>query len=124
MKPLNESVVLVTGAAGGIGQACVHAFLDAGAKVLATDLAGGDLKWPQRCRFIPADIRDEQAVAALIDGLSSLDVLVNNAAIFKPMAPVHKTSVAEFDQLIAVNLRGLFLCCKHAYPHLQKSKGC
>jgi NAD(P)-dependent dehydrogenase (short-subunit alcohol dehydrogenase family) len=132
MKPLNESVVLITGGLGGIGKACVAAFLDAGARVVATDTAGAAKEYPpafkiDRYRFLPADIREERAVEKLVAdtvaAFGSLDALINNAAIFKPMAPVHKTTVAEFDALIAVNLRGLFLCCKHAFPHLQKSKG-
>lgn len=131
MKPLNRSVVLITGGLGGIGRACMDAFLDAGARVVATDTAQAVAKGrinSKRCRMVPCDIRDERAVKRLIaDTISSfgrLDVLVNNAAIFRPMTPVHKTTAAEFDALIAVNLRGVFLCCKHAYPHLRKTRGC
>jgi NAD(P)-dependent dehydrogenase (short-subunit alcohol dehydrogenase family) len=116
MKPLTQSIVLVTGASGGIGQACVRAFTDAGAKVIATDVKGDGCT--------PVDIRNERAVEQLFAGIESLDVLVNNAAIFRPMKPAHETTAAEFDQLIAVNLRGLFFCCKHAYRLLQRSKGC
>jgi NAD(P)-dependent dehydrogenase (short-subunit alcohol dehydrogenase family) len=123
----------VTGGLGGIGKACVRAFLDAGGRVVATDTENAAKEYPpdfksDRFRFIATDIRDERAVEKLIansaSAFGSLDVLVNNAAIFKPMSPVHKTTAAEFDMMISVNLRGLFFCCKYAYPHLQKSKGC
>jgi meso-butanediol dehydrogenase/(S,S)-butanediol dehydrogenase/diacetyl reductase len=133
MKALNEAVVLITGGLGGIGRACVRAFLDAGARVAATDTEHAAKEYPpdlktDRYRFLPADIRLERGVERLVadtvDAFGSLDVLINNAAIFKPMAPVHKTTAAEFDALLAVNLRGVFLCCKYAYPHLQQSKGC
>lgn len=132
MKPLDESVVLITGGLGGIGMACVAAFLDAGSRVVATDTTSAAKEYPpafktDRYRFLPTDIRDESAVEELVAdavrAFGSLDTLINNAAIFKPMSPVHKTTAAEFDALIAVNLRGLFFCCKHAYPHLRESKG-
>jgi len=132
MRSLSQSIVLITGGLGGIGRACVAAFLDAGARVVATDTANAAKEYPpdfksDRCRFVPADIREENAVERLVAdtvaAFGSLDVLINNAAIFRPMAPMHKTTAAEFDALIAVNLRGLFFCCKYAYPHLQKAKG-
>ena len=123
-------MILVTGAAGEIGLACVRALLDSGARVVATDLAKPkNWNFPRSsCLFVEADLRKalsvKRLVAATVKTFGSLDGLVNNAAIFRPMAPAHKTSAAEFDRLIAVNLRGLFFCCKHAYPHLRKSKGC
>jgi NAD(P)-dependent dehydrogenase (short-subunit alcohol dehydrogenase family) len=123
--------VIVTGASGGIGRACVKAFLDAGARVMMSDVADARpvAGWSgDRCRFLRADLRDEAAVRRLIhetvDEFGRLDVLVNNAALLVPTAPVHETSLEEFDQLVAVNVRGTFLCCKHAYPHLKQSRGC
>ncbi len=129
MKPLNNATVLITGGLGGIGRACVGALLDAGARVAVSDIKRAAAGFrSQRCRYLHADIRDERAVKRLVAGtiaaFGSLDVLVNNAAIFKPMAPVHRTTAAEFDALVAVNLRGVFLCCKHAYRHLARSRGC
>ena len=130
---LSNKTVLVTGAWGGIGQACVQAFLDEGACVLATDLASspGDRPagaTPEQYRFAAADLRCEadveQLIAAAMATFGSIDVLVNNAAIFRPSSAVHETSADEFEQLMATNVRAPFLCCKYAWPHLRESKGC
>ena len=127
MRPLDQATVLITGAAGGIGQACVKAFLAAGSRVIGTDSAEGTMKASDRYRFIGADLRDEKSVDRMISEASnafgSLDALVNNAAIFRPMAPVHETTSEQFDALMSVNVRGAFLCCKYAYPHLRAAKG-
>ena len=133
MKPLNESSVLVTGASGGIGRACVEAFLQAGAHVVATDIDEGGRSFleplhGERCTFLSADLREKEAVEHLIDvagkKYGGLDVLVNNAAVIQPLAPVHTTTLQDFDRLLAVNLRSVFLCCKYAYPYLRQSQGC
>ena len=127
MKPLRKSTVLITGALGSIGRACVRAFLDAGASVVATDIASGGFQKNARCRFLRADLQDEKAIRELVAftvrTFGSLDVLLNNAALIPPLLPVHKTTAADFDRLVAVNLRAVFLCCKYAYPHLRRSKG-
>lgn len=119
--------VLVTGACGGIGRALVTAFCAAGARVLATDIVAADESWPGAATFVQADLADEAAVQNLVQAAvathGALDVLVNNAALLLPMAPVHATSLEEFDRLVAVNLRGAFLCCKYAYPHLRAARG-
>lgn len=132
MNTLQEAIVIVTGAAGGIGRACVEAFVAAGARVVATDIdeSGAQLEeilGAGRCLFVRANVAEEPSVISLIeqtvDYFGGLNVLVNNAAVFMGAA-VHETSVDEFERLIAVNLRGTFLCCKHAYPSLKQSQGC
>jgi len=124
MRPLNESVVLVTGAAGGIGRACVEAFVHTGARVVATDVQDSEIVG---AHWIRADVSDENSVRDLIEQtvakFGALDVLVNNAAVLTPTAPLQETSTNEFDKILAVNLRGVFFCLKYAYPHLQKSRG-
>jgi NAD(P)-dependent dehydrogenase (short-subunit alcohol dehydrogenase family) len=128
MRPLNEATVLLTGAAGGIGLACVRAFLYAGARVVGSDAVEAPDLRSDRFRFVAGDLRDERSVQKMIAAAAgafdgSLDVVVNNAAIFKPMSKVHETTAGQFDALVSVNLRGLFLCCKYAYPHVAKAKG-
>jgi len=132
MTSLQNTSVIVTGGAGGIGLACVEAFLGAGARVTLADIdpAGRDRAerlGPDRCRFVHTDVSDERSVQDLVGQavavFGSLDVLVNNAAVLTPTAPVHDTTLAEFDKLVAVNLRGLFLCCKYALPALKSSRG-
>ena len=132
MESLEGRSVIVTGGAGGIGLACVEAFLGAGARVTLADVdpAGRDRVEQlasDRCRFAHTDVSDERCVQDLIGqtvaAFGSLDVLVNNAAVLTPCAPVHETTLDQFEALVAVNVRGLFLCCKHAYPELKRSGG-
>jgi NAD(P)-dependent dehydrogenase (short-subunit alcohol dehydrogenase family) len=121
---LQERVCVITGAAGGIGSATARAFKREGAHVVGVDLlehSVGDLA-------LQADVADEQAVAALYrrvgDELGRIDVLFNNAGI----SPVQDASVLETDvdvweRVQSVNLRSVFLCCKHGIPHLLDAGG-
>jgi NAD(P)-dependent dehydrogenase (short-subunit alcohol dehydrogenase family) len=120
---------LVTGAHGGIGRACVDAFLSAGACVVATDIDDdGTQSLSERHRFIRCDLRNENDVESLVAAAAAafggLDVVVNNAAMLRPLAAVHETSTEQFEQLMTTNVRAPFLCCKYAYVHLRDSKGC
>lgn len=133
MSELPDNVILITGASGGIGRACVEAFTAAGARVVMTDIdpAGRDLAaelGEARCRFVEADVTDEEHVHRIIgtavEVFGGLDVLVNNAACCSVDEPVHTTSQADFDRLISVNVKGPFMLCKHAYPHLCERSGC
>lgn len=100
--------VLVTGAGRGIGAACARAFAATGAEVAAADLAA-----PQgyACSFA-CDVSDEASVMAMTDDLrhrwGGIDVLVHCAGIIHE-APLLSTPMADFDRVIAVNLRGSFL---------------
>jgi len=130
MRSLENKVALITGATGGIGRALVQAFLDAGARVMASDIATAESLQgsPEYSRFVGADVSDEASVQNLIQQtvqtFGALDIVVSNAAVLVPTAPVHETSLDEFDKLVAVNLRGTFLLCKYAYPHLRSTQGC
>lgn len=130
-------VVIVTGASGaaggGIGWACVEAFLATGARVVAADIepdggSSGEGFEPSHFHFVRTDISDEDSAIKLIEEtverFGRLDVLVNNAAVLTPTKPVHDTTLVEMERVMAVNLRGTFLCCKHAYPHLKQNRGC
>ena len=120
-----DRVVLVTGAAGGIGSATVAAFAEAGWTVLATDRRA-DVPPPGASRFYPADVSDEKAVQALLervkDGEDHLDALVNNAAI-QISKPLVETEVEEWDSVMASNLRSAFLTARYAYPLLRVARG-
>lgn len=133
MKTLQDSTVIVTGASGGIGGACVNAFMRAGSRVIMADIdesgrALADELGGDRCRFVCTDLANENSIRNLIETtirtFGSLEVLVNNGACLLPTRPLHETSSDEFEALIAVNVRGLFLTCKFAYPHLKRSQGC
>ena len=132
-KPIESPcVVIITGAAGGIGQACVSNFLNRGYLVMAADLAGtwtgdqlashGGPLWFHEC-----DISREADVKALvvrtIESFGRLDTLVNNAAALLPTQPLDQTQDSERDRLIAVNIVGTMMCCKEAFPHLKQSEG-
>ncbi|NEY90608.1 SDR family NAD(P)-dependent oxidoreductase [Tabrizicola oligotrophica] len=100
--------VLVTGAARGIGAACAQAFAASGARVARADLSAPAGKDPA----FACDVSDAAAVARLAGDLrglwGGLDVLVHCAGIIHE-APLLQTPIADFDRVIAVNLRGSFL---------------
>jgi NAD(P)-dependent dehydrogenase (short-subunit alcohol dehydrogenase family) len=98
--------VLITGAGGGLGRAFAEAFAARGDEVLAADLAGTELV---------VDVSDEASVRALAAAAGPVDVLVNNAAIYAGLtrAPFDELEESEWDRVMAVNLKGPWLCAKH-----------
>jgi len=124
--PLEDRVVLVTGAARGIGQAACVAAAEAGADVVATDLESASLDETlglledhrgRRSRALSMDVTDPAAVAAGLDeavgAFGRLDGLVNNAGVIS-MSPALETEPAAFDAHFRVNVSGLFSCCREA----------
>jgi NAD(P)-dependent dehydrogenase (short-subunit alcohol dehydrogenase family) len=121
---LQDRTVLVTGAAGGIGLACVQRFLEEGARVVASDLnadrtgsAVAELvdtnpAWPKRTTFIAADMREELSILDMVEKAAAtfgpIHVLVNNAAITH-RADFLDMALEDFDRVIATNLRGPFV---------------
>jgi NAD(P)-dependent dehydrogenase (short-subunit alcohol dehydrogenase family) len=122
MKP----VVVITGAAGGIGSATAAAFAAAGWHVVGIDQQSPDEPPADTHQFIAADIADEAASQTIFEELATqvgrLDALVNNAAI-QISKPLIETTPAEWDTLMAVNLRAAYLAIRHAYPLLRQSGG-
>jgi 3-oxoacyl-[acyl-carrier protein] reductase len=118
---------LVTGAASGIGAAIAEAYAAAGARLCLADRATGDglQAVADRCAghgvpvvTVQADVAVEQDVARMfvaVEELGALDVVVNNAGILTE-CKVADMSTALFDEMIAVNLRSVFLCCRAALP--------
>jgi NAD(P)-dependent dehydrogenase (short-subunit alcohol dehydrogenase family) len=125
VKALEGKAALVTGAAGGIGEAVVQAFAEAGAQVLAVDrveAAVGD--------FHVADLTraDEAAgaVAAAVERFGRLDVVFNGAGISGRSlgdGPVDECEEAAWDAVLATNLKSVFLCSKQAVPVLRSAGG-
>jgi NAD(P)-dependent dehydrogenase (short-subunit alcohol dehydrogenase family) len=121
---LNGKVCVVTGTASGIGAASARLFAVEGARVVGIDLeegAEGDLT-------IQADVADEEQVIAafdrVMDEIGQLDVLMNNAGINPPEdGSVLETSLETWQRVQDVNLRSVFLCCKHGIPHLLEGGG-
>ena len=124
MGRLDGKVCVITGAAGGIGGAAVRAFDAEGATVVGVDLvadAPGDLA-------IAADLTDADQVEGMYARVRAefgrIDVLFNNAGISPPDdASVLDTTVERWQQVQDVNLKSVFLCCKHGIPHLLDAGG-
>jgi NAD(P)-dependent dehydrogenase (short-subunit alcohol dehydrogenase family) len=127
-------VVVVTGAARGIGRGCAEMLAREGARVVIGDVradegmataeaiaAGGG-----EALFVQTDVVQEDQCAALVQAAATtygkLDGLVNNVGWF-PRAMLEDTTTEFWDQVLDVNLRGAFYCCKHAVPLMRANKG-
>ena len=109
--------VVVTGAASGLGLAIARAAEAEGATITAIDRVASPFENSRIC-----DIADEDQVSRALSGLSRLDAVVNSAGIAR-RAKVDETQMADFDAVMAVNVRGAFLVSKHALPHLRSYGG-
>jgi glucose 1-dehydrogenase len=122
---VNKRVMLITGAAGGIGRATVMLFAEKGWRVIGVDRKAYGDNFPDDGLFIRADISDPEAMESIFDHTQgytdTLDTLINNAA-FQVAKPLIETSVEEWDAVMASNLRSVFLSAKLAYP-LLKARG-
>ena len=111
---LRGKTAVITGAAQGIGLGIARAFAAAGARVVVADLQA-----PAEKDFVhqPCDVRDEESVRELMDCAAvrehGLHILVNNAGVGLE-ATVCETAVEDWERIMAVNVRGVFLCAKHA----------
>jgi NAD(P)-dependent dehydrogenase (short-subunit alcohol dehydrogenase family) len=124
--------VVVTAGAQGIGLAIAEAFINAGAQVHICDINQGFLDAAKN--KLPAvswsltDVSDAQQVDAMFADLPAhwgglLDVLVNNAGIAGPTARIEDTQLEDWNQTVAVNLTGAFLCTRRAVPMLKAAGG-
>ncbi len=121
---LQGRVCVVTGASGGIGAASVELFAREGAHVVGADLAEGA---PGELA-LQVDVAEEAQVREMYEQVRErygrIDVLFNNAGISPPEdASVLETSLEAWERVQNVNLRSVFLCCKHGIPHLLDSGG-
>jgi NAD(P)-dependent dehydrogenase (short-subunit alcohol dehydrogenase family) len=124
MNRLARKVCVITGAAGGIGSTSVQRFQDEGATVVGVDLtddAPGDLS-------LAVDVTDEDQVRELYARVraefGTIDVLFNNAGISPTDdASVLDTTEEAWQRVQDVNLKSIFLCCKHGIPHLLETGG-
>jgi NAD(P)-dependent dehydrogenase (short-subunit alcohol dehydrogenase family) len=132
MGRLDGKVCVITGAGGGMGREAALLFSEEGAQVCVADVnleAAESTASEARDAFPQqVDVADEASVKAMMNATAErfggIDVLYNNAGISpNDDASVLDTSVEAWDRVQAVNTKGVFLCCKHGIPHLQRRGG-
>ncbi|WP_342089040.1 SDR family NAD(P)-dependent oxidoreductase [Dyadobacter sp. OTU695] len=136
MARLKHKVAIITGAAGGMGEAEARLFAAEGAKVLLTDIDEDALKTiveqilaqGQVAAYMTQDVSSEsgwkQVAARAIDLFGKIDVLVNNAGITgNLLAPFEERTLEEFNRVVSVNLVGQFLGTKAVLPYLRENGG-
>ena len=124
MTRLSGKVAVITGAARGIGRATLDVFLAEGARVVATDLDGTTLaEVAGDALTVVGDVSVEEDARAMIEAAVSaygrIDVLVANAGVI-PLSTIDQTSPADWDHVMAVDGRGMFLTCKFAIEHMAR----
>lgn len=124
MSKQDDRVVLITGGAGGMGRAVAARFLEAGAKVAASDLNPKNLD--AAVFSITGDVTKvadcERMVRETVAKFGRLDVLVAGAGIWTE-GPADEATEAEWDKVIDVNLKGVFFTNRYAIPELEKTNG-
>ncbi|QRP49504.1 SDR family NAD(P)-dependent oxidoreductase [Amycolatopsis sp. FDAARGOS 1241] len=132
MPRLAGKTAIVTGASSGMGRATAELFAAEGAQVALTDVDAGKgaaaaAEIGAAARFWPVDVRDEgsieRAYGEIVAYFGKLDVLVNCAGVIGVDKPTHEVTEAEWDQLFAVDVKGVFFSTKHAVPHLIANGG-
>ena len=131
---LQNKVALISGGAKGMGAVEAKLFAKEGAKVVIGDVLETEGKQIEaeinetggECLFVPLDVTDENqwntAVAATLGRFGKLDILINNAGIFRS-GTVEETSSAEWDQVMDINAKGVFLGAKAAIPAMREAGG-
>ena len=139
IEGLKDKVVIVTGGGHGIGKAYCQGFAKAGSKVVVADIdaaaaertaaeIGNDAG--AQALAVHVDVSNEEATkrmaAQTLGRFGRIDVLINNAAVFS-VVPMNRGRIEtidpeEWDRLMAVNLRGLFFCCRAVLPSMRKQK--
>lgn len=133
---LTNKAVIVTGGAGGLGRAFARAFAEAGAYVALADInetgarkAAESCGVTGRCIGLAVDICEEASVARMAErtnaAFGSIDILLNNAALYGAgyRKPFFDIGADEWDRVLAVNLKGAFLCTKAVYPYMRGRGG-
>jgi NAD(P)-dependent dehydrogenase (short-subunit alcohol dehydrogenase family) len=133
MDRLKNKVAVVTGGAMGIGEAISRLMAAEGARVAVTDLddergeavAAAIRERGCQAAYWHLDVSDEAQVSRVFAGVKArfgpITVLVNNAGIAGPNKPTHELSVEEFERVLAVNVRGVFLGTKHVIAQMREA---
>lgn len=127
-KLLDGKVVAVTGAAGGLGRAFASKLAACGARVACIDVVGEGIydtvaeisRQGMDAVAVRADLRDQASVKAafhnVLEKFGAVDALINNAGIATTPMRLHEIQIEDWDRLMAINLRGAFLCLREALP--------
>src|SRR5688572_12813880 len=139
IEGLKDKVAIVTGGGHGIGRVYCLGLAEAGAKIIVADIdapavekvANEVIKEKDgKATGIKTDVADEgstkQMAKAALDQFGRIDILINNAAIFATV-PMNRGGIetiepAEWDRMMAVNLKGLFFCCRAVLPFMRRQK--
>ncbi len=131
MGRLQDKVAVITGGAGGIGKVTAKRFLDEGASVVLVDLfedalAEAKTELGDNVLTVQADVSKEEDVQKYVDQtveqFGKIDIFFNNAGIEGKVAPITEQKVDDFDKVIAVNVRGVFLGLQKVLPVMIKQK--
>lgn len=131
MGRLEGKVAVITGAASGIGREMASVFVEQGANVVIADISdaanAAAAELGDAALGFRADVSNSSDVAAMLDFAVSrfgrLDILCNNAGVDGALAPIADYDEDEFDRVVAVNLRGVFLGIRHAIPRMSAQGG-
>ena len=128
---LSGKTAIVTGGARGIGWGIAYRLAEAGANVMIADLLEAEAAEAEKkltdkgwtAKHVVVDVSKEEDVKRMVDAtvaaFQSIDILVNNAGIY-PSIPVHQMTSADFEKVIAINLKGVFLATKYASEQMIK----
>lgn len=115
---LKDKRILITGASTGIGHSIALEFIKRGADVTVFGLNKPDFL----CKFFKVDVSKEDEIISAIEMIDRIDVLINNAGIYKGDL-IEKTSTQELNELLDVNFKGVFWMCKYSIPKISNG-GC
>lgn len=133
METMKEKVVMITGAAAGIGLACAEAFAKAGATTILVDINKPETQARKltdegfKAVAYGCDVSDTQAVKEMVDWIVAtygrLDAALNNAGIQTPQRPMAEITDEEFDRTVAVDLKGVWNCMRYEIIQMLKQGG-
>ncbi|NWK56174.1 SDR family oxidoreductase [Verrucomicrobiaceae bacterium N1E253] len=130
---LKDQVIVVTGGSEGIGWECSQAYAKAGAKVVILARSNDKIKTAVDAigpdhHGIACDVSNENDVSASMQSIMAkygrINAIHNNAGIGSPAKPLHETSLDEWQNLMNINLKSIYLTTRYGFEFLKQSKGC